>query len=95
MARFGNFRIRWIESGGDDKRLSTAYIRSLMANVDFGAQFGKPLRNSARSDIGARDLVPQREQDLRNATHPNAPDSHEVDVLGLKKHLLEVLFPLS
>jgi hypothetical protein len=66
-----------------------------MADIDFRAQFGKPFRNGARLDIGARDLVPQREQDLRNATHPDAPDPHKVDVLGLKKHLLEVLFPLS
>jgi hypothetical protein len=40
-------------------------------------------------------LIAESEQNLRNPAHPNAPDSHEMDVLGLKKHSPTVLFRLS
>ncbi len=46
-------------------------------------------------EIGPRDLISQSEQDFRDPAHSDTPDSHEMNVLGPKKHSSHVLFRLS
>src|SRR2546421_4035867 len=66
-----------------------------MTQVDGRAEFRQTLRDRAQLNIGTRHLISQAKQYLGDSAHTNAPDSHEVYVLGLKKHFSKVLFRLS
>ena len=90
-----DFWVGGVESRVTTTRFRSCHVRGLMAHVNAGAQFRQAVRDGARFEVGARDLIAESQQDLRDSAHPDAPDSHEVHVLGLKKHLLKVLFRLS
>jgi len=65
-----------------------------MTHLDGSAQFAEPFRDRTQFGVGPRDLVSESEQNFSDRAHPNAPDANEVDVLGLKKHYLPLLFRL-
>jgi hypothetical protein len=93
-ARFRHFRVRRIERGRDNHRFGSGDIFGAMTHLDRCAQFGEPVRDRAQFGVRPRNLVSESEQNFSDRAHSNAPDTNKVDVLGLKKHFLPLLFRL-
>ena len=81
-----NFYVVGTDSRRDHHDIGVGNIVGRMRRKDLSSQGLQPLRDSARLEIRAGDLVAQIEQELSNATHPDAADSHEMNPLYLLKH---------
>jgi hypothetical protein len=57
-----------------------------MAFKNDGAQIGQALRDGGRLEVGARDFVAEREQDLGDPAHADAAYAYEMYTLNLGKH---------
>jgi hypothetical protein len=94
-ARLLHFGVGFVHGGADDERTRTGDVGRRVAFEDARAHGFQALGGRRKLHVGAADLVSEVEQHFGNAAHADSADPREMQMLGTKKHFLNVLFRLA
>src|SRR5271165_333954 len=70
----------------DDDHVGASHVLRTMPNEYPRSHFAEAVRHRRRLQVGARDLVAQIEQHLRDAAHTDAADADKMYALDFGKH---------
>src|ERR1017187_8517597 len=94
-ARLLHFGVGFVHGGADHQRTRTGDVRRSVAFEDARAHGFEALGGRRKLKVGTADLVSEVEQHFGYAAHSDSADPREMEVLGTKKHFLNVLFRLA
>ena len=85
LPRLHHFGVLLIDRGTGYHYPGADYIARGVSLKNGGAQAGQAVRDTGSAQVGSGDGVPQGQQDLRDAAHPNATNANEMNALRLGK----------